>query len=142
MTIHQISLFLENKPGHLASICHALADASINLETLSLADTQSFGIVRLVTANWEKAIEALKAAGFSANVREVLGVRVPDRPGGMAAVLDALDGAGINIEYMYAFSHQKDKDAVLVLRVDDNAKAEAALAAAGLTVVGEGNLPE
>ena len=71
MTIKQISLFLENKPGHLASICKALADAKINIVTLSLADTQQFGIVRLIVDDWEKADAVLKAAGFAVNVRDV-----------------------------------------------------------------------
>ena len=135
MTIKQISLFLENKPGHLASICKALADAKINIVTLSLADTQQFGIVRLIVDDWEKAGAVLKAAGFAVNVRDVLAVGVRDEPGGMTALLAIIEKAGVNIEYMYAFAAHVGSEAVLVFRFDDGAKAEAALAQAGVQIL-------
>lgn len=135
MTIKQISLFLENKPGHLASICKALADAKINIVTLSLADTQQFGIVRLIVDDWEKADAVLKAAGFAVNVRDVLAVGVRDEPGGMTALLAIIEKAGVNIEYMYAFAAHVGSEAVLVFRFDDGAKAEAALAQAGVQIL-------
>jgi hypothetical protein len=135
MTIKQISLFLENKPGHLASICKALADAKINIVTLSLADTQQFGIVRLIVDDWEKADAVLKAAGFAVNVRDVLAVGVRDEPGGMTALLAIIEKAGVNIEYMYAFAAHVGSEAVLVFRFDDGAKAEKALADAGVQIL-------
>lgn len=142
MTIHQISLFLENKPGRLEAICHAMAEGGVNIVTLSLADTQSFGIVRLITDDWRRAADVLKEAGFSANVREVTAVCVPDRPGGMERVMKALGPAGVNIEYMYAFAARKGRDAVLVFRFDDSEKASAALESAGLKVLSEDDLPK
>ena len=135
MTIKQISLFLENKPGHLASICKALADAKINIVTLSLADTQQFGIVRLIVDDWEKADAVLKAAGFAVNVRDVLAVGVRDEPGGMTALLAIIEKAGVNIEYMYAFAAHVGSEAVLVFRFDDSVKAEKALADAGVQIL-------
>lgn len=137
MRIRQISIFLENKPGQLSSVCRALAEAGINIATLSLADTADFGIARLIVDDHEKAKAVLAAAGHAVNVREVLGVCVPDRPGGMAEVMGALDKAGANVEYSYAFAFHKGEKAVLVFRFDDNDKAESALKAAGFTTLGE-----
>ena len=131
MTIQQISLFLENKPGHLSAICRTLAEAQINIVTLSLADTQQFGIVRLIVEEWARAQQVLEAAGFVVNVREVVAVAVCDRPGGLAALLDTIQAAGVNIEYMYAFASRRGEQAILVFRFDKAAPAVAALKAAG-----------
>ena len=135
MTIKQISLFLENKPGHLASICKALADAKINIVTLSLADTQQFGIVRLIVEDWERAKDVLEKAHFAVNVHDVIAASVRDEPGGMAELLDIVEAAGVNIEYMYAFAARHGEEAILVFRFDDLAKAEKALTAAGRDVI-------
>ena len=137
MRIRQISIFLENKPGQLSAICRDLADAGINIATLSLADTADFGIVRMIVDDHEKAEDVLAEKGHVVNVREVIAVCVPDRPGGMAEVMQVLDKAGVNIEYSYAFAFHKGEKAVLVFRFDDNAKAENALKAAGYTTLGE-----
>ena len=137
MRIRQISIFLENKPGQLSTICRALADAKVNIVTLSLADTADFGIVRMIVDDHEKAKVVLTEKGHVVNVREVIGVCVPDRPGGMAEVMQSLDAAGANIEYSYAFAFHRGEKAVLVFCFDDNAKAEAALRAAGYTTLGE-----
>ena len=137
MRIRQISIFLENRPGQLSAICRALADAEINIATLSLADTADFGIVRMIVDDHEKAKDVLAEKGHVVNVREVIAVCVPDRPGGMAEVMQVLDKAGVNIEYSYAFAFHKGEKAVLVFRFSDNAKAESALKAAGYTTLGE-----
>lgn len=131
MKIQQISLFLENKPGHLNAICRTLADAKINILTLSLADTQQFGIVRLIVSEWERAKTILEKAGYVVNLREVVAVTVSDRPGGMAELLDVIGKSGVNIEYMYAFTSHHGEEAVLVFRFDDPDRAIAALTAAG-----------
>ena len=140
MTIKQISLFLENKPGHLGAICRTLADARINIVTLSLADTQQFGIVRLIVEEWERAQQVLEQAGYIVNVRDVVAATVRDEPGGMAALLDVIHAAGVNIEYMYAFAFRRGEEAVLVFRFDNADKAVAALKAAGLNVLGSVDL--
>ena len=137
MRIRQISIFLENRPGQLSTICRDLADAGINIATLSLADTADFGIVRQIVDDHEKAKDVLTEKGHVVNVREVIAVCVPDRPGGMAEVMQVLDKAGANIEYSYAFAFHKGETAVLVFRFSDNAKAESALKAAGYTTLGE-----
>ena len=107
MKIHQISLFAENKPGHITAPARLLAQEGIDIRALSLADTQQFGIVRMIVSDWQKAAALLEAHGFVVKVTEVLAVEVPDHPGGMADVLGALDGSGINIEYMYAFPYPR-----------------------------------
>ena len=137
MHIRQISIFLQNKPGQLSQICRDLADAGVNITTLSLADTTDFGIVRMIVDDHEKAQATLTAKGHAAKVSEVVAVCVPDRPGGMAEVMSALDGAGANVEYSYAFAFHKGEKAVLVFRFTDNAKAEAALKSAGFTTLAE-----
>lgn len=135
MTIKQISIFMENKPGHLATICKALASANVNIVTLSLADTQQFGIVRLIVNDCDKAKDVLASAGFAVNVRDVLAVGVRDEPGGMARLLEIIGAAGVNIEYMYAFAAHIGEEAILVFRFDDPGKAEKALADAGVQIV-------
>ena len=142
MRIRQISIFLENKPGQLSAICRDLADAGINIATLSLADTADFGIVRMIVDDHEKAKSVLVEKGHVVNVREVIAVCVPDRPGGMAEVMQVLDKAGVNIEYSYAFAFHKGEKAVLVFRFSDNNKAESALKAAGYTTLGENEVSE
>ena len=135
-------MFLENKPGQLSAVCRGLADAGVNIATLSLADTADFGIVRMIVDDHEKAKTVLSEKGHVVNVREVIAVCVPDRPGGMAEVMQVLDQSGTNIEYSYAFAFHKGEKAVLVFRFADNAKAEAALKAAGYTTLGEDEVQE
>ena len=128
MKIRQISIFLENKPHQLSDLCRTLADAKIDMKTLSLADTSDFGIVRLIVSDVDASERILKAKGFAVNVCEVVAVNVPDRPGGMAGVMAALDAAGVNIEYCYALDVDKpSREAVIVFKFSDNEKAEAAL---------------
>lgn len=137
MTVKQISIFLENKPGQLSGICRALAKENVNIATLSLADWADFGIVRMIVDDHERAKDVLAAAGYVANVSEVVAVCVPDRPGGMAGVMQVLDRAGVDIEYSYAFAFHKGEKAVLVFRFDDNAAAAKALADAGYMTLNE-----
>ena len=135
MKIHQISLFLENKPGHLNAICRTLADNAINIVTLSLADTQQFGIVRLIIEDWAKAQHVLEKAGYVVNVREVVAATVPDHPGGMAETLDVISAAGVNIEYMYAFTAMHGESAVVIFRFDNPDTAIKALKEANRDVL-------
>ena len=135
MPLPQISLFLENKPGRLASVCHALTDGGVNIASLSLADTSDFGIVRLLVDKPEAARDLLKAAGFGVNVRDVVAIEAGDEPGTLAKVLDVIDTTGANIEYMYAFAVRRGAEAVLVFRFDKTEEAEKALADAGFTLL-------
>ena len=135
MRIPQLSVFLENKPGHLVTPCRLLAEAGINIVTLSLADTQQFGILRLIVREWQRAREVLEAAGLAVAVTEVLAIEVIDKPGGLAELLAIFDDAGINVEYMYAFTARLGNRAVLVFRFDDLDAAISALTRASINPV-------
>ena len=136
MKIQQISLFLENKPGHLNAICRTLAQAEINIVTLSLADTQQFGILRLIVQDWEKGKKALEDAGCVVNVTEVVAIEVEDRPGGLYEILSVIDTGRINVEYMYAFTFGRGDRAALIFRFEDPDAAIELLQANGINVIG------
>lgn len=137
MKLHQLSIFMENKPGQLRAVCQALADAGLNLQTMTLADTKEFGIARLILPEWQQAKAVLEQAGFLVKVSEVLAIEVDDRPGGLAEVLSIIEEANLNIEYMYAFAFVRRSRALLIFRFDDVDAALASLTARGVNVVGE-----
>ncbi len=136
MKIHQISVFLENKPGQLRAACEVLARARINIVTLSLADTAQFGILRLIVEDWRKASSVLEQAGCVVKTTEVLAVEVADRPGGLLQVYEIIDRAGLNVEYTYAFPQKRGDRALLVFRLDDPDAALRVLQAGGINAVG------
>ena len=135
MKLTQLSLFLENKPAHLKVPCRALADAGISIMTLSLADTEQFGILRLIVRDWQKAKEVLENAGCVVNTTEVVAVEVEDRPGGLADLLDIIEKAGINIEYIYSFVMRRREMPYVVFKTDNQEKALQILKDKGLTPV-------
>ncbi len=124
--IDQITVFLENKKGRVASVARTLADAGINMTALSLADSEEYGLARIVCGDPEGAVRALGEAGYRAKVVKVAAVAVPDRPGGLAELFEALDDLDVNIEYCYCFSHRDDA-AVFALKVADAAAAAKAV---------------
>ncbi|MGN0855154.1 MAG: ACT domain-containing protein [Kiritimatiellia bacterium] len=136
-TMTQISVFLENKVGTLASACKVLAEANISLVALSIAGVQDFGIARFVTDDPAKAQEALRKARFVAQATPVVGIAVPDAPGGMAQVVTTLSERGCGIEYSYAFSGS-DGNAILVFKFDDLEKALEVIASAGYRTIARG----
>ena len=123
MKLTQLSVFLENKPGQISLPCKALAKAGINILTLSLSDTQQFGILRLIVRDWRKAKSVLEKAGCVVNLTEVIAIEVANRPGGLAELLELIEREGVNIEYMYAFTFGRNEKAVMVFRFDDPDKA-------------------
>ncbi len=135
MHVEQISIFIENKFGRLAEVTRILGDAGVNIRTLSLADTSDFGILRLIVNDAEKAKLVLKERGFTVSKTEVVAVEIPDRPGGLADILQVLDSDGINVEYMYAFVERCGENAVMIFRFDETGKAIAALTAKGFNVL-------
>ncbi len=136
MSVKQISVFLENRPGCLHEMTKALADANIDLRGLSLAETSDFGIVRLIVDDVLGTADTLRAANFVASLTDVLAVEVPNVPGGLNKVLEILDSAGVNVEYMYAILGNKKSDtAYMIFRVNDNAKASSALAGSGVKIM-------
>jgi hypothetical protein len=125
MRVKQISVFAENRPGRLQAALTALSEAGINIRALSIADSADFGIIRMILADAEAGQRALRDAGFTLMVSDVLAVEIPDRPGGfLKSVVAPLTAAGVNIEYVYAFADNPEQHALVVLKVSDIAKAE------------------
>ena len=140
MQLKQLSLFLENKPGAISRPMRLLAKAGFNILTLSIADTDQFGILRLIVRDWEKAKGLLEKEGFVVKVTEMVAVEVADRPGGLAEILDVLEQAGTNVAFMYAFTEKRKGHAVLILRFDDPDNAIRVLQKKGINVVDSGDL--
>ena len=136
MSVKQISVFVENKPGAMCAMTGVLADNNIDMRALSLAETADFGIVRIIVDDLEKATNVLQEAGYIHSVSPVVGVAIPDTPGGLNHVLSALSESQVNVEYMYAFLGGKDTEhAYMIFRVEDHKAAARALTAAGIRVV-------
>ncbi len=142
MKLTQLSLFLENRPGRLRAPIQALADRGINILTLSLADTQQFGILRLIVREPARAKAALEEAGHVVHQSDVVALEVQDRPGGLAEVLAHVDEGGLNVEYMYAFTFGRGDRAVLIFRFEDAERAVSFLQSKGVNVLGEVELFE
>jgi len=123
MKVKQLSIFLENTPGALNRPIHLLAKADLNILALSLADTQQFGILRLIVRDSEKATRVLEGAGFVVKLTEVVAIEVSDQPGGLAKILSALEKARVNLEYMYGFTQRKEGRGLLLFRFDDPDRA-------------------
>ena len=127
MTVKQLSIFAENRPGRLNNITHLLAVNGINIRAMSVADTKDFGILRLIVNDADKAVAALREGGCAVTVSKVLAIQIPDRPGGLAAAMQVLYDNNVSVEYMYsAFISEKNEEAYLILRADSNEAAEQA----------------
>ena len=135
MKVEQITVFLENQSGRLADVASILAAAGVNIRALTLADSADFGILRLIVHDTEKASQVLKAEGFTVAKTVVVGVEVPDRPGGLAEILNAMKANQVNVEYMYAFVHKSAVNATIIFRFDDPEKAIACLQQAGIKIM-------
>ncbi len=137
MYIKQLSVFVENKSGRLAEITTIIANAGIDIRALSIADTTDFGILRLVVDKPYDAEKALKDAGLTVSLTDVIAVGIPDRPGGFAETMCAIADKDVGVEYMYAFISREHDRAYLIMRVLDNDKAIAALASRGCEILNE-----
>lgn len=135
MSLKQLTVFVENKQGALVDITDSLARKNVNIRALSIADTEEFGILRLIVNDNETAISTLKDAGYLIKTTDVVGVKIGDAPGKLSTALQMLDNAEINMEYLYAFMARTEKHAYVVLRVADNTAAEAALEKAGFHII-------
>lgn len=135
MFVKQLSVFVENKFGRISEIINALAENSIDISALSLADTSEFGILRLIVDKPELAVDVLKEEGVIVKLSDVLAIAIDDAPGGLAKALTILTEANVVIEYMYAFIGKADGKAMTVIRVDDDAKAIDALNKGGVTLL-------
>jgi hypothetical protein len=135
MRISQVSLVVDNRPGSLIEPCKLLSDAGLNIVTLSLTESQQYGVLRLIVADWQKAKQVLEAGGFKVTVTEVLAIEVLDEPGGLLEVLGVFRQAGINVAHIYAFTSRLGDSAVLVFSFDDLDAAITALTRAGINPV-------
>ena len=140
MAIKQLTVFVENKQGTLVEITDTLAKNDVNLRALSIADTQDFGILRLIVNDNDKATKALSEHGYLIKTTDVVGVKIGDAPGKLSKALEVLDREGINMEYLYAFMARTERHAYVVLRVADNAAAEAALEGAGFHMITDADI--
>ena len=134
MAVSQLSIFAENKPGGLVQMTSLLAKAGIDIRAMSLADTQDYGILRLIVSDIERAKEVLSENGFISSSTPVVAVALKDAPGALAQTMQILYDNNINVEYMYAFLSPQPY-ACTILRVSDNEKAEAALSANALRLL-------
>ncbi len=135
MKVQQISIFIENTPGRLAEVSRVLGEGGINIRALSLAETTDFGILRLIVDKTDAAREILSRHGFTVQKTEVVAVEVPDRPKGLARILELLDEAGIRVEYLYAFVERRGDNAVIIFRFDDTDQAIDILAAGNVKIL-------
>ena len=140
MSLKQLTIFVENKKGSLVNITKTLAENNVNMRALSIADTQDFGILRLIVDNNDVATKALEEAGYLIKMTDVVGVKIGDQPGKLSTALDVLDKADINMEYLYAFMARTEKHAYVVLRVADNDAAEKALENAGFHMITDADI--
>ncbi len=138
MFIKQLSVFVENKQGALSKIISLLSDTGVNMRAVSIADTQDFGILRIIVNDIDKALETLKSNNVIYRANNVIGVELEDSPGSLAKVLGLLTNGGVNVEYMYAFvTPGNSNGAYLVLRARHNDKAEKILAENNIKMLSE-----
>lgn len=132
-TIKQLSIFLENRQGSLNRILSALSNQNVELQAASVADTNDYGILRLITSNQTKAAQLLSEAGFLVNQNEVMAVSIDNNIAAFAAAVAKFNDSGVALNYLYTFS--KDGKLVLVLRPADLEKAEDVAEKAGLELI-------
>ncbi len=133
--LKQLTIFVENRQGVLVDITGILAKNGVNIRALSIADTEDFGILRLIVNDNEVAQKTLSEAGYFLKMTDVVGVKIGDAPGKLSGALDVLDKNNINMEYLYAFMTRTEKHAYVVLRVEDITAAETALEADGYHLI-------
>jgi len=135
MAIKQLTIFVQNSKGTVATVTDILSKNDINIRALSIADTKDFGILRLIVNDEKTAEKVLREQGYLIKTIDVVGVKIGDAPGKLTAALDVLDKADVNVEYLYAFMARTEKHAYVVLRVEDNSIAENALENAGFHLI-------
>lgn len=140
MTVKQISVFLENKPGAMAEFTDVLSKNDIDMRALSLAEASDFGIVRVIVDDVYNAMQVIKDAGYICSAAKVLAVAIPDEPGGLAKVIRYLGDNGINVEYVYAFTTTQKDVAYMIFRVKDNEKAVSVLTKNGVKLMSQDDL--
>ena len=137
MLVKQLSVFMENRPGRLYKLTHALGQEGIDFVTLSIADTKDYGIVRFIARDNDRAYEILKQAGFTVGQTELIGVEVEDKPNALAEVIALLEEENINIEYLYSFVLTNHNSAKILMRVEDTERAVKWLGERGIKLLSE-----
>jgi len=135
-TLTQLSIFVENRPGRLFSISSLLGDGGINIRAITIAESEGFGILRIVVDRPDDAFDILKMAGYTANIADIVAVDIVDKPGGLASVLRVLNDAGINVEYMYGFVDRSSENALVAFRFENPEDAIKVLRSNDIKVVG------
>ena len=139
MEIAQLSIFIENKSGRLSAVTKVLGDNNINIRAMSASDTIDFGIFRLIVDKPELALEKLKAAGFTATITKAIAIGISDEPGALGKAMDVIRDNGLSVEYIYAFTNQKNL-AYVILRLNDNQKAIEILSQNGIQVISQAEI--
>ena len=140
MAIKQLTIFVQNQKGTVVSVTDILSKNNINIRALSIAETQDFGILRLIVNDEATAEKVLSENGYLIKTIDVVGVKIGDEPGKLTEALGVLDQANINVEYLYAFMARTEKHAYVVLRVENNAVAETVLTDAGFKMITEADI--
>ena len=135
MAIKQLTVFVQNRKGSMATLTDVLSKNDINIRALSIAETEDFGVLRLIVNDEAAATKILEENGYLIKTIDVVGVKIGDKPGALTDALNVLDKADINVEYLYAFMARTEKHAYVVLRVEDNDAVESALESAGLHLI-------
>jgi hypothetical protein len=138
--LRQLSVFIENKTGKLSQALKLIGQNKIDIRAMNIADTNDFGILRLILSDADAALTLFRDNEYAVAVTDVIAICVDDTPGGLAGALSVLDAEGISVEYMYASLSGKGDAANIVLRVDDNDKAAASLEAKGYKLIGDEDL--
>ncbi len=140
MAIKQLTVFVPNRKGTIVEVTDILAKNSINIRALSIAETEDFGILRLIVNDENAAEQVLAEHNYLIKVIDIVGVKIGDAPGKLTEALDVLDKADINVEYLYAFMARTEKHAYVVLRVEDNEVAEKVLTNSGFKLITEADI--
>jgi len=135
MNVNQLSVFIENKPGSLQGVLKTLGENSINIITLTIAETSDFGILRMIVNRPEEALKVLRSNHFTCSITDVLAIEIDDEPGSLYRAVETFAKNHLNIEYMYAFTEKRDDRAVMIFRFDDIETAKKALTEEGYSIV-------
>ena len=142
MSFTQISVFLENKPGHLEKILKVLGDDKVNIITLTIAETSDFGILRMIVNSSKKAIEVLRSHNVACSTTDILAIEIEDVPGALCEAIGTFSKHNLNIEYMYTFNEKRNNRSIMIFRFEDIDLAQKVVKEAGYKIVSESEISE
>ena len=135
MSVRQISVFIENRKGSLVALTRLLKRKNIDLIALSIADAEHYGILRCITTDLDASVTAMREAGYTVKLTDVLAVCVEDKPGGLSDILELLSARDISVEYLYSFVRTTGDRAIIILHLSDLQAARGALAEHGIRML-------